>query len=66
MAAGDLIARINELTQQNERLIAGRDALDRGRAELEAKLAETEEDLGAARTSLRRMIRSENTVSDAE
>ncbi|WP_406296512.1 DUF6262 family protein [Embleya sp. NBC_00888] len=60
VAAGDLIARINELTQQNERLIAERDALERERAEFEAKLAETEEDLGAARTSLRRMIRSEN------
>ncbi|UCM88455.1 DUF6262 family protein [Streptomyces marincola] len=61
VAAGDLIARINELTQQNQRLIAERDALEREKAELEAKLAETEEDLGATRTSLRRMIRAENT-----
>ncbi|MFJ2812627.1 DUF6262 family protein [Streptomyces sp. NPDC087294] len=60
VAAGDLIARINELTQQNERLVAERDVLERTNAELEAKLAEAEEDLGAARTSLRRMIRSEN------
>ncbi len=66
VAAGDLIARINELTQQNERLIAERDALERENAQLEAKLAETEEDLGAARTSLRRMIHSENTASDTE
>lgn len=62
VAAGDLIARINELTQQNERLIAERDALERERSDLEARLAETEEDLGAARTSLRRMIRAENAL----
>ncbi|MFP3119390.1 DUF6262 family protein [Streptomyces sp. Iso 434] len=60
VAVGDLIARINELTQQNERLIAERDTLERANAELEAKLAEMEEDLGAARTSLRRMIQVEN------
>lgn len=50
---------INELTRQNEQLIT-RDALERENTELEAKLAEAEEDLGAARTSLRRMIRAEN------
>ncbi|MBL3805911.1 DUF6262 family protein [Streptomyces sp. BRB081] len=62
VAAGDLITRINELTQQNERLIAERDALERERGDLEARLAETEENLGAARTSLRRMIRAENAL----
>jgi chromosome segregation ATPase len=66
VAAGDVIARIDELTQQNERLVAERDALERERAELEAKLAETEEDLGAARTSLRRMIRSESSAPNVE
>ncbi|MFI2263187.1 hypothetical protein OHU45_33690 [Streptomyces tubercidicus] len=47
------------MTRQNEQLIT-RDALERENTELEAKLAEAEEDLGAARTSLRRMIRAEN------
>jgi chromosome segregation ATPase len=61
VAAGDLIVRINELTQQNERLVAERDNLERQNAALEAKLAETEDDLGAARASLRRVIRAENT-----
>ncbi|MEV0446219.1 DUF6262 family protein [Streptomyces spectabilis] len=60
VATGDMVARINELTQQNEQLLVERDALKRENAELETKLTEAEEDLGAARTSLRRMIRAEN------
>ncbi|MET8412997.1 DUF6262 family protein [Streptomyces sp. NPDC005195] len=66
VAAGDVIARIDELTRQNECLVTERDALEREKAELEAKLAETEDDLGAARTSLRRMIRSENSAPNVE
>ncbi|MFF3787605.1 hypothetical protein [Streptomyces sp. NPDC001933] len=60
VAVGDLSARINGLTHQSERLIAERGTLERTNAELEAKLTEAEEELGAARTSLRRMIRFEN------
>jgi chromosome segregation ATPase len=60
VATGDLITRINELTEQNTQLITERDALEQRNAELDAKLAEAEEDLGSARISLRRMIRAEN------
>nr|WP_269857128.1 hypothetical protein [Streptomyces sp. RPT161] len=60
-AAGDRVARIEELTRQNQELAAERDALKRENAELAAKLEETEEDLAAARISLREMIRRENT-----
>lgn len=62
VATSDLITRVNELTRQNEKLIAERDALERENKELEAKLTETEEDLAVSRTSLRRMIHAENTV----
>ncbi|MEV7929011.1 DUF6262 family protein [Kitasatospora sp. NPDC088779] len=59
-AAGDLVARIEELTQQNEALTVERDTLRRENAMLAEKLEEAEEDLIVARTSLRQMIRAEN------
>ncbi|MFJ9448400.1 hypothetical protein ACIRRH_42335 [Kitasatospora sp. NPDC101235] len=43
-------------------MITERDALERKNAALEGQLAEAEEDLARARTSLRRMIRAENTA----
>lgn len=64
-AASDLIARINELTEQNQQLIAERDAaLERERSELEGRLAEAEDDLAATRASLRRSERKTSRRSD--
>ncbi|GAA3974025.1 hypothetical protein GCM10022384_25650 [Streptomyces marokkonensis] len=60
-AAGDLVARIEELTRQYQLLATERDALRRENSELAQKLEEAEEDLAAARTSLREMIRRENS-----
>lgn len=60
LAAGDLTARVDELTQSNQQLT---DQLRQATAEntlLQERLAAPEADLTAARTSLRRMIRTEN------
>lgn len=60
LAAGDLAARVDELTQSNQQLV---DQLLQATAEntaLRERLAAVEADLTAARTSLRRMIRTEN------
>ncbi|WP_405481245.1 DUF6262 family protein [Streptomyces anulatus] len=62
VGAADLVARVDELTNQNNELIGERDVLVQQKAELEARLAEAEEDLAATRSSLRRMIRSENAA----
>jgi hypothetical protein len=51
--------------RQNAELTDERDAVTRGKAEWEEKLAEAEEDRDAARVSLRRMMRRENTNRDA-
>lgn len=62
LAAADLAARVDELTQSNQQLT---DQLRQATAEntaLRERLAVTEADLTAARTSLRRMIRTENTA----
>ncbi|WP_327277723.1 hypothetical protein OG609_43160 [Streptomyces sp. NBC_01224] len=64
VGTGELAARIDELSRQNAELTAERDALTRGNAEWEEKLAEAEEDRDAARASLRRMMRRENTNPD--
>ena len=64
VGAGELVARIDELSRQNVELAAERDALARGKAEWEEKLAEAVEDRDAARASLRRMMRMENTNPD--
>jgi chromosome segregation ATPase len=57
----DLVARAEELSRQNQDLTAERGTLLREKASAEAKLEKAEEDLAAARTSLRKMIRRENT-----
>ncbi|MGW3983560.1 DUF6262 family protein [Streptomyces mirabilis] len=58
----DLITRISELTKQNQQLITERDTLERTNTALEGQLAEAEEDLAAARTSLRQMMRTGNSA----
>ncbi|MET9661486.1 DUF6262 family protein [Streptomyces sp. NPDC006510] len=65
VGTGELVARIDELSRQNAEPTAERDALTRGKAEWEEKLAEAEEDRDAARASLRRMMRRKNTNPDA-
>lgn len=63
VGAADLVARVDELTRQHAELTADRDILQRQKVELGERLAEAEDDLAAARSSLRRMIRSENAES---
>ncbi|MDH6502413.1 DUF6262 family protein [Streptomyces sp. SAI-149] len=61
LGAADLGARVDELTADKEKL---QESLDRALArieELTGKLAEAQDDLASARTSLRRMIRAENS-----
>ncbi|MET4648230.1 hypothetical protein ABID95_008000 [Streptomyces atratus] len=59
-AAGDLTARVDELTQSNQPLTDQiRQAIAENNA-LQRRLTAAEADLTAARTSLRRMIRTEN------
>lgn len=60
LGTADLGARVDELTAENRKL---QDDLAKALAhieELTGKLTETEDDLASTRTSLRRMIRSEN------
>ncbi|MFJ7496821.1 DUF6262 family protein [Streptomyces sp. NPDC097727] len=58
----DLVDRINELTEENLRLsTAERQATTQNRG-LQQRVAELEDDLAAARTSLRRVIRNENRL----
>ncbi|MFI6368794.1 DUF6262 family protein [Nocardia sp. NPDC050630] len=59
-AATDLITRVDELTDQNKILINELAASRRANADLEKQLADVQDDLAAARTSLRRMIREES------
>ena len=56
----DLVARVDELTDHNSRVLAETHQLRSDNADLSAKATELEDDLAAARTSLRRMIRAEN------
>lgn len=56
----DLVDRINELTEENLRLSTAERQATTQNAELQQRIAELEDDLTAARTSLRRMIRNEN------
>ncbi|GGP56298.1 DUF6262 family protein [Streptomyces sindenensis] len=60
VGTADLVARVDELTRQNDELVGKTARLRREKTELEESLRETEEDLAAARSSLRRMIRAEN------
>ena len=57
----DLIARVDELLDHNTRLLAETHQLRSSNGLLTATVAELEDDLAAARTSLRRMIRAENS-----
>ncbi|MET9088414.1 DUF6262 family protein [Streptomyces sp. NPDC004237] len=60
LGTADLATRVDELTAKNQKL---QDDLTQALArveELTGKLAEVEDDLASARTSLRRMIPSEN------
>ncbi|MFI1453962.1 DUF6262 family protein [Streptomyces roseus] len=56
----DLVDRVNELTEENLRLSTAERQATTQNAELQQRVAELEDDLSAARTSLRRMIRSQN------
>lgn len=60
LATKDLAARIDELTRANQQLTAELAQLRAEHDDLHRRLTEAEDDLVAARTSLRRMIRSEN------
>ncbi|MFJ2637400.1 DUF6262 family protein [Streptomyces sp. NPDC087422] len=56
----DLVDRVNELAEENLRLSTAERQATTQNAELPQRVAELEDDLAAARTSLRRMIRNEN------
>jgi hypothetical protein len=60
LTKNDLVARVDELVDHNIRLLAETDQLRGSNDLLTARIAELEDDLAAARTSLRRMIRAEN------
>jgi hypothetical protein len=60
IGAADLIARINELTAQTELHRLEADRLRIENDALNGRLVQAEDDLTAARTSLRRMIRARN------
>ncbi|MFI1508115.1 DUF6262 family protein [Streptomyces sp. NPDC020597] len=65
IGAADLGTRVDELIVENQRLQGERDeALSRVK-QLTDKLAEAEDDLVSARTSLRRMIRTESSNSSS-
>jgi predicted nuclease with TOPRIM domain len=56
----DLVDRIYELTEENLRLSTAERQATTENTQLRQRVAELEDDLTAARTSLRRMIRNEN------
>jgi hypothetical protein len=60
LVAKDLVARVDELTHANQQLTTEVARLRTANDRLVRRLAEGEDDLAAARTSLRRMIRHEN------
>ena len=57
----ELIARVADLEAVNRRLVAERDARSSEERVADRRVRELEDELVAARESLRRMIRSENT-----
>lgn len=59
----ELIARLADLETVNRRLLAERDARSSDERANDRRVRELEDDLTAARESLRRMIRAENTGS---
>lgn len=60
LSARDLTTRIDDLTRDNHRLASQLDEATTENACLHAEVKTLEDDLAAARTSLRNMIRSEN------
>lgn len=64
LAKADLVARVDELTRANTELAATLADSQSDNQALHARIIELEDDLTAARTSLRRMIRAENRSAD--
>lgn len=64
LAKADLVARVDELTHTNAELGTSNDQLQSDNRVLTARVGELEDDLAAARTSLRRMIRTNNTPTN--
>ncbi len=62
-ATKDLVARIDELTSHNQELSTQLQQVRQDNTQLSRRLEEAEDDLAAARTSLRRMIRDESRTS---
>lgn len=62
-AAKDLVARIDELTSHNHELSTQLQQVRQDNTQLSRCLEEAEDDLAAARTSLRRMIRDDSRTS---
>lgn len=60
LASKDLVARVQELTVANQQLAAAMAQAEASRNDLLAELAEAQDDLAAARTALRNMIRDQN------
>ncbi|MFJ1550900.1 DUF6262 family protein [Streptomyces sp. NPDC088246] len=57
----DLVDRVNELTEENLRLSAAERQATTQNAELQRRVTELEDDLAAARISLRRVIRNQSS-----
>lgn len=64
LAKADLVTRVDELTRANTELAATLADSQSDNQALHARIIELEDDLTAARTSLRRMIRAENRPAD--
>ncbi len=62
MAKADLVARVDDLARHNTDLAAALARQQSESAALKARVVELEDDLAAARTSLRRMIRTESSA----
>lgn len=60
LAKADLVERVDELTRHNRQLASQLSVANAEGRQLQARIAELEDDLTAARTSLRRVIRAEN------
>lgn len=60
LGTAELSARVGELTRHNQQLTEHNHTLNSDNAVLDTRVTELETDLGAARTSLRRMIREQN------
>jgi hypothetical protein len=64
LAKADLLTRLDKLTAANTELLAREQQQQLDGDALQTRVAELEDDLAAARISLRRMIRSENLPTD--